>query len=76
MVAIALWKANRLALPWRKSGRPEIYRAVSALEISLWGFLACGLAGGHVLSWFPYLVIGLVSAACIIPRPSPKDLAS
>jgi O-antigen ligase len=76
MVAIALWKANRLALPWRKSGRPEIYRAVSALEISLWGFLACGLAGGHVLSWFPYLVIGLVSAACIIPRPSPQDLAS
>ena len=69
LLAIATWKAHRLAAEWRGVGQVSTYRAVSALEISLWAFLVCGLAGGHVLSWFPYLVIGLVCAALRLPRP-------
>jgi O-antigen ligase len=37
-------------------------RIASGLEISLWGALICGLSGGFLLSWFPYLVIGLISS--------------
>lgn len=74
-VGSALWKAGRLARLWRATGHLERYRAVSALEISLWGFVACGLGGGYVLSWFPYLVLGMVSAAHFLPGPEPGELA-
>jgi putative inorganic carbon (HCO3(-)) transporter len=33
-----------------------------AFEASLVGFVACGMFGGYVLSWYPYIVIGLISA--------------
>ena len=35
-----------------------------ALEAALWGLIACGMSGGYVVTWFPYLLLGLVSAAC------------
>jgi putative inorganic carbon (hco3(-)) transporter len=34
-----------------------------ALETALWGFVVCGLSGGYVLTWFPYILTGMVSAA-------------
>ena len=40
----------------------------SPLETSLWGFLVCGLSGGYVLTWFPYILTGLISAARRIPE--------
>lgn len=47
-----------------------------ALHASLWGFLACGLAGGFVLSWFPYLLIALVAATRAVSRqPQPEPAA-
>jgi O-antigen ligase len=73
LLAVALGKARRMARGWRGRGRPDLDRASSALEISLWGFLVCGLAGGYVLSWFPYLVVGLVSAAWLLPAPPPEE---
>ncbi len=33
------------------------------LEISFWGFLVCGMSGGYVMSWFPYLLAGLIGAS-------------
>ena len=37
-------------------------RAVSCLEIALWGFLVCGMSGGFAFTWYPYLLLGLISA--------------
>lgn len=33
-----------------------------AFEASLVGFVACGMFGGYLMSWYPYIVIGLISA--------------
>jgi O-antigen ligase len=41
---------------------------VDAVGVSLWGFVVCGLFGPYLLSWFPYILIGLVSAARRIAR--------
>ena len=45
------------------------------VELSLWAFVVCGLSGGFLLSWFPYILIGLVSALKQIgqerSRPTP-----
>jgi O-antigen ligase len=37
-------------------------RMAVGLEVSLWGAMICGLSGGFLLSWFPYLVIGLIAS--------------
>ena len=34
----------------------------TGLELSLWAFVVCGLSGGFALTWFPYILIGLVAA--------------
>lgn len=73
LLAVALWKAHRVAREWRWAGRPDRARLAGALAIGLWGFLACGLAGGHVLSWFPYLLLGMVSAVWALPAPVLDD---
>lgn len=67
----ALWTAYALAERWRRAGRREWRekgRLISALEISMWGFLVSGLAAGLLLTWFPYLVLGYVSAARRLSR--------
>jgi O-antigen ligase len=35
----------------------------AALEVALWGFVVCSLAGGFTYTWWPYIVIGLIVAA-------------
>ena len=42
--------------------QPAGRRIAAGLEISLYGAMICGLSGGFLLSWFPYLVIGLISS--------------
>jgi len=37
-------------------------RLAVGLEVSLWGAMICGLSGGFLLSWFPYLVVGLIAS--------------
>jgi O-antigen ligase len=52
------WKSGR------RENMPERVRELSAaLEISFWGFLICGMSGGYVMSWFPYLLAGSIGAA-------------
>lgn len=70
-LAASLAAAHRLARRCRRRGRKDLYRAASAVETALWGFLICGLAGGYVLSWFPYLLLGLASAVERLPEPEP-----
>ncbi len=33
-----------------------------AIEASLWGFIVCGMSGGYVVTWFPYILLGLAAA--------------
>lgn len=59
-VGAGIWYARKLAL---SSAKKSMTNLGIALEVSLWGFVVCGLSGGYVLTWFPYILIGLVSAA-------------
>lgn len=59
-VGAGMWYARKLAL---SSAKKSMTNLGIALEVSLWGFVVCGLSGGYVLTWFPYILIGLVSAA-------------
>lgn len=45
----------------------------TGLEASTWGFIVCSLSGGYLLSWFPYLLFGLIGSAHLLPRPEPRD---
>jgi O-antigen ligase len=40
----------------------------AAIEASLWGLVVCGMSGGYILTWFPYLLLGLAGAARIIAK--------
>ena len=53
------WRAGRT----NKPGREGVVELMAALEIAFWGFVVCGLSGGYVMSWFPYLLAGLIGAA-------------
>jgi len=48
-----------------KVGRSN--RLMAALEIAFVGFVVCGMSGGYVMSWFPYLLAGAIGAAGQIP---------
>jgi O-antigen ligase len=39
-----------------------------ALEASLFGFVVCGLFGGYVVSWFPYIIVGMISALVCLTK--------
>lgn len=60
--AVAQWRTYRFRLVSLQQQDARLALLASALEVSLWGFLACGLSGGYVLSWFPYLLVALVSS--------------
>lgn len=73
LLGIALWRAHAQSRLWRAAGRPGRSRMVSALAISLWGLAVCGLSGGYMLSWFPYLILGLASATLLLPGPGEEE---
>jgi O-antigen ligase len=52
------WRAGRT----NKPGREGVVELMAALEIAFWGFVVCGLSGGYVMSWSPYLLAGLIGA--------------
>jgi len=65
------WRAGRT----NKPGREGVVELMAALEIAFWGFVVCGLSGGYIMSWFPYLLAGLIGAAGRIvtePAQSPR----
>jgi O-antigen ligase len=51
------WKAGR-----SDKVSERIRELGAALEISFWGFVVCGMTGGYVMSWFPYLLAGAIGA--------------
>jgi O-antigen ligase len=57
LIGVAIYHARRIALhsPRRDLG--------TAIEAALWGLVACGMSGGYVLTWFPYLLVGLAATA-------------
>jgi O-antigen ligase len=60
LIACGLYHARHLS---RSEGlQPAGRRIAAGLEVSLWGAMICGFSGGFLLSWFPYLVIGLIAS--------------
>jgi O-antigen ligase len=55
LIACSLWSLSR-------ARRGPAGRYAPAVEASIWGFLVCGLSAGLVLSWFPFLLLGLAAA--------------
>jgi putative inorganic carbon (HCO3(-)) transporter len=64
-LGFGLYYARKLAL---ESSGHGLSNLGAGLEISLWGFVVCGLSGPYALSWFPYILAGLVSSARRIAR--------
>jgi O-antigen ligase len=64
-VGFGIYYARKLALGSSGQGLASLG---AGLEISLWGFVVCGLSGPYALSWFPYILVGMVSAARRIAR--------
>lgn len=63
-VGFGIYSARKLAL---NRARPALANLGAGLEIAVWGFVVCGLSGGYVLTWFPYILLGMASAARRIP---------
>ena len=59
-VGFGIYYARKLALD---ASRRSMANLGTGLEIAVWGFVVCGLSGGYLLTWFPYILLGLVSSA-------------
>ena len=64
----------------RPAKQPPMATLVDGIATSLCGYIVCGLFGPYLMSWFPFILIGLVSAALKIQQQkvtavvSAKDL--
>jgi len=47
----------------------------TAIEVAIWGLVVCGMSGGYVVTWFPYLLLGLAASARRIAREQTKETA-
>jgi O-antigen ligase len=65
LVGLAIYHARKLALD---AARPGLANLGAGLGIALCGFVVCGMSGGYVLTWFPYILLGLAAAARQIGR--------
>jgi putative inorganic carbon (HCO3(-)) transporter len=59
-VGFGIYYARKLALD---ASRRSMANLGAGLEIAVVGFAVCGLSGGYVLTWFPYILLGMVSSA-------------
>jgi O-antigen ligase len=59
-VGLGIYYAHKLA---RDPSRRSLGDMGTGLEIAVCGFVVCGLSGGYVLTWFPYILVGMVSSA-------------
>ena len=59
-VGFGLYHARKLALESSGTGSANLG---AGIEIAVWGFVVCGLSGGYVLTWFPYILFGLAASA-------------
>jgi O-antigen ligase len=60
----------------QRTRSPDMKAYAMGLEIGLWGFVVCGMAGGFAWSWFPYILIGLVVAARHINQATAETQAA
>jgi O-antigen ligase len=79
-VGFGIYHARKLALESPGTGLANLG---AGIEIAIWGFVVCGMSGGYVLTWFPYILLGLAASArhiggltankgLISPEPSRK----
>jgi putative inorganic carbon (hco3(-)) transporter len=68
-LVVAFSRARALAVSAQDT-LADSKRLGSALAVSLWGFVVCGMSGGYILTWFPYILLALVSAAFVIFKTS------
>ncbi len=66
-IGIGLYQARKLAL---YSGTRNLGIAI---EVAIWGLVVCGMSGGYVLTWFPYILLGLAAAARRIPAATEES---
>lgn len=59
-IGFGLHHARKLALD---TSRPSVASLGAGIEIAVWGFVVCGMSGGYVLTWFPYILLGLAASA-------------
>ena len=59
-VGFGIRHARKLAL---ERSRRSMANLGAGLETAVLGFVVCGLSGGYVLTWFPYILLGMVAAA-------------
>jgi O-antigen ligase len=62
-VGFGIYHARKVALD---SSRRSLANLGAGLGIAVCGFVVCGLSGGYVLTWFPYILVGMVSSARLI----------
>ena len=59
-IGFGLYHVRKVALAPAKTGLANLG---AGIEIAIWGFVVCGLSGGYVLTWFPYILLGLAASA-------------
>jgi len=64
LLGFSLYQSRKLAL------QPATADMGAAVEVAIWGLVVCGMSGGYVLTWFPYLLLGLAAAARRISKES------
>jgi O-antigen ligase len=64
-VGFGLYHARKLAL---ESPGTALSNLSSGIEIAIWGFVVCGMSGGYLRTWFPYILLGLAASAWRIRR--------
>ncbi len=60
LIVCSLYHSGKLV--FSSALQPAERRMAVGLQVSLWGAAICGLSGGFLLSWFPYLIVGLIAA--------------
>jgi O-antigen ligase len=64
LIGLSLYRMRKLALGTAHTDLG------AAIEVGIWGLVFCGMSGGYVLTWFPYLLLGLAAAARRISKES------
>jgi hypothetical protein len=59
-LGFGLYHVRKLA---RVTVLPGLATLSAGIEFAIWGFLVCGMSGGYVLTWFPYILLGLAASA-------------
>jgi O-antigen ligase len=59
-IGFGLYHARKLALD---ASKPDSASLGAGIEVAIWGLVVCGMSGGYMLTWFPYILLGLAASA-------------